>query len=198
MVSPVASLSTTAGHDYYARHGIKAHNLGDPNGRGYRLTADIRLDTEGPYGMVLLGNQYGNGFVVLYEITSAGGDRTLQVFENYGGTADLTASASGNYTLSLLGDTVFTTLAIGEPHPFYTLNMDLHQDGAGQPFTITAWVDEEVEARFDIFDHRVRYEGQLDADGRGIRGSWLIAGQEAGADHAGTPDASGAFVLFRQ
>ncbi len=64
--------------------------------------------------------------------------------------------------------------------------------------SITAWVDEEAEARFDIFDHRVRYEGQLDADGRGIRGTWHIAGQAAGADHAGTPDASGAFVLFRQ
>ena len=60
--------------------------------------------------------------------------------------------------------------------------------------SITAWVDEDVEARFDIFGHTVRYEGELDARGEQLRGAWRIAGDSA----AGTAGATGTFVLVRQ
>ncbi len=116
----------------------KNHALGtDPNGFWYRLKADILGDDLWTFGQVLLGDASGNGYMIRYAATSP--NLLLQVYETAGGTIPLgIESPLPNYTPTLLGEDPFKAYSLGD---FYTLNMDLRQAGAGQPFTITAWVD---------------------------------------------------------
>lgn len=146
--NPAPSLEyDTFGTDNRTGHyAAKDHGLGAA--AGYKLSVDIQQGDRFSSAQVLLGNNvgsnYGAGYMIRYAIEGGGtsGQRVLSVFENTGGTNPLPGGPTPNFAENLLGSqTTFTTVTLGGAEVFYTLYMDVRQDGPGQPFTITAWVD---------------------------------------------------------
>lgn len=59
------------------------------------------------------------------------------------------------------------------------------------PHEVTSWIDGHAEAHYTLHDHRVRYEGTLDATGEQLSGRWLLGSPEA-------PQMTGRFELRRE
>lgn len=118
----------------------KTHNLGTAAGtNSYVASFDVSLDTRSSLGMLLLGDQYGNGYAIRYNIAS-GGARNLSVYETSGGDNAFGGTAV-NFSETLLDSTTFATVSLGGTELFYSLNMKLSQSSVDQTYTITAWVD---------------------------------------------------------